>query len=49
MKSPIDVQTRSGAYLTIHFSAADGQYNDIYMEGDARVIYTGVLQPDAWE
>ncbi|MGD9042616.1 MAG: diaminopimelate epimerase [Desulfobacterales bacterium] len=49
MKSPIDVQTRSGAHLTIHFSAADGQYNDIYMEGDARVIYTGVLQPDAWE
>lgn len=49
MNSPIDVKTRSGAYLTIHFSATDGQFNDIYMEGDARVIYTGKLQPDAWK
>ena len=49
MNSPIDVQTRSGVYLTIHFSKTDGQFDDIYMEGDARVIYTGVLQPDAWQ
>ena len=49
MNSPIDVQTRSGAYLTIHFSKTDGQFSDIYMEGDARVIYTGVLQPESWK
>jgi diaminopimelate epimerase len=49
MKSPIDVQTRSGAYLTIHFSETDGQFNEIYMEGDARIIYSGELQPDAWQ
>jgi diaminopimelate epimerase len=48
MSSPIDVKTRSGAYLTIYYDAEDGQFNEIYMEGDARIIYTGELQPDAW-
>jgi len=49
MESPIDVKTRSGEYLTIHFNAKDGQFNDVYMEGNARIIYTGELQPDAWQ
>jgi diaminopimelate epimerase len=49
MNSPVDVKTRSGVYLTIHFDAKDGQFSDIYMEGDARIIYTGELQPDAWQ
>jgi diaminopimelate epimerase len=49
MNSPVDVKTRSGVFLTIHFEAADGQFNEIYMEGDARIIYTGELQPDAWQ
>ena len=49
MESPIDVKTRSGEYLTIHFSAKGDQFDDIYMEGDARIIYTGELQPDAWK
>ena len=49
MNSPVDVKTRSGEYLTIYFSAKDGQFDDIYMEGDARIIYSGELQPDAWK
>ena len=49
MNSPVNVHTRSGAYLTIHFRHTDGQFNEIYMEGDARIIYTGELQPDAWQ
>jgi len=49
MNSPVDVQTRSGAYLTIHFSKTGDQFSEIYMEGDARIIYTGELQPDAWK
>jgi diaminopimelate epimerase len=48
MNSPIDVKTRSGVHLTIHFDFKDGQFSDIYMEGDARIIYTGELQPEAW-
>ena len=49
MNSPIDVKTRSGVHLTIYFDASDDQFKDIYMEGDARIIYTGDLQPDAWQ
>lgn len=49
MSSPVGVKTRSGAYLTIHFNAEDGKFSDIYMEGDARIIYTGELQADAWK
>ncbi len=48
MNSPVDVKTRSGAHLTIHFDTQDAQFSNIYMEGDARIIYTGELQPDAW-
>jgi len=49
MNSPVDVKTRSGVLLTIYFDAAAGQFNEIFMEGDARIIYTGELQPDAWQ
>ena len=49
MNSPVDVKTRSGEYLTIYFSAKDGQFDDIYMEGGASIIYSGELQPDAWK
>ena len=49
MSSPIDVKTRSGEYLRIHFNVKDGRFDQIYLEGDARIIYTGELQPDAFK
>jgi diaminopimelate epimerase len=49
INSPIDVRTRSGEYLRIHFKEKDGRFDQIYMEGDARIVYTGELQPDAWK
>ena len=49
MDSPIDVKTRSGEYLRIHFRTKNGQFDHIYMEGDARIIYIGDLLPDAWK
>ena len=49
MPSPINVKTRSDALLTIHFDEIDGRFDQIHMEGDARIIYTGELQPDAWQ
>jgi len=49
MNSPVEVKTRSGVYLTIHFDARGERFSNIYMEGDARIIYTGELQPDAWQ
>ena len=46
--SPVHVLTRSGIMLTIHFSHVNGGYNNVFLEGDARVIYEGHLWEDAW-
>ena len=47
--SPINLVTRSEESLTIYFSRTEGVFNDIYLEGDARIIYTGKLAEDAWK
>ena len=49
MQSPIHVMTRSGEYLNIYFPENTDRMKDIYMEGDARVIYAGRLWEDAWK
>jgi len=46
--SPIRVRTRSGGCLTIHFSKTRGRFGDVFLEGDARVIYKGELCEEAW-
>ncbi len=48
-KSPVDVLTRSGEHLLIYFTVHDSVFDDIYLEGDARVIYQGELWEDAWD
>jgi diaminopimelate epimerase len=45
--SPIPVTTRSGGILTIHFQQAGRRFSEVYLEGDARIVYRGDLQPDA--
>jgi diaminopimelate epimerase len=45
--SPIPVATRSGGILTIYFKKAGDQFSEAYLEGDARIVYRGTLQPDA--
>ena len=47
--SPIDVVTRSGESLTIHFNDDNADFSDVYLEGDARIIYTAQLGEDAWK
>ncbi|MBW2407966.1 MAG: diaminopimelate epimerase [Deltaproteobacteria bacterium] len=49
MDSPISVLTRSGGYLNIFFREKEGRYYDIYLEGDARIIYRAQLWEDAWK
>ena len=45
--SPVEVRTRSGDALTIHFSkiVENGaiRFDDVYLEGDARVVYEAEL------
>jgi len=48
-KSPVKVITRGGGYLYIYFEEDDGRFYDVFLEGDARVIYKGFLREDAWK
>ena len=45
--SPIPVVTRSKGILTIHFQKDGDRFHDVYLEGDARIVYTGEIQSDA--
>ena len=49
MQSPVKLLTRSNEYLSIYFKRKDNAFSDVYLEGDARVIYTGELNPEAWQ
>jgi diaminopimelate epimerase len=46
--SPINLVTRSQESLTIHFAQNSGIFDDVYLEGDARIIYTAQLGEEAW-
>jgi len=46
--SPIDLTTRSGEVLKIHFNKNNTVFNNVYLEGDARMIYTAQLGEEAW-
>jgi len=48
-QSPVNVRTRSGIMLTIHFTQSDSGFRDVYLEGDARVIYRGELWEEAYK
>jgi len=48
-KSPVDVVTRSGEHLFIYFKAAAGGFDEVFLEGDARVVYRGELWEEAWK
>ena len=45
---PVRVTTASKSVLTVDFNITDNEPKNVYLEGDARVIYTGELTPDAW-
>ena len=49
IESPVTMKVKSGGYLTVYFKKKKGDYSDIYLEGDARVIYKGELWEDAWK
>ena len=49
MKSPIFVRTKSGGWLSIYFESKTDTFYNIYLEGDARIIYKGEMSEDAWK
>jgi diaminopimelate epimerase len=48
LTSPVTLTTRSGGKLTVHFKTQGCRYQDVLLEGDARVIYRGDLWEEAW-
>jgi diaminopimelate epimerase len=47
--SPVDIRTRSKAMLRVYYTFQNGVFTHVYLEGDARVIYQGILWEEAWE
>jgi len=45
VRPPVDVHTKSGETLTIYFHSKKGLPQEVYMEGETRVVYQGRL----WE
>ncbi len=46
--SPVAVTVRSGELLTVHFEQRDGTFEEVFFEGDVRLIYQGELTEEAW-
>ncbi len=49
LDSPVRVLTKSGGFLKIFFNKNEIRFSDVYLEGDARVVYSGKLWRDAWD
>jgi diaminopimelate epimerase len=43
VRSPVDVSTRGGDILTISFVQRGEDFQEVYLEGDAKVVYEGQL------
>ncbi len=39
---------RSGLPLEVYFTKNGNEYQNVYLKGDARVIYRGVLEKTRW-
>ncbi|PIE67583.1 MAG: diaminopimelate epimerase [Deltaproteobacteria bacterium] len=49
MKPPVTLTTRSGSRLTVHFDRQEDRFTNVFLQGDARVIYQGQLWEEAWQ
>jgi len=48
LASPVTFRTRSGSLLKVHFDKSVEGFGTVLLEGDARVIYHGDLNSEAW-
>ncbi|MBI9083822.1 MAG: diaminopimelate epimerase [Desulfobacterales bacterium] len=46
--SPVRLLTRSGGELSVGFEMDQGHFQEVFLEGDARVIYRGTMDAEAW-
>lgn len=47
--SPVTVLTRSGLSLKVSFREVQGHYSEVFLEGEARLVYRGAATGEAWE
>ncbi|MFN2571902.1 MAG: diaminopimelate epimerase [Gemmatimonadales bacterium] len=40
---PVDIQSRSGRMLTVRATKTNGQYVDVWLEGEGRMVFRGVI------
>lgn len=46
--SPVSVHPKGGEVLTIHFRKEASGFSDVFLEGDARVVYEGEMWEEAY-
>lgn len=39
--SPVEIRTKSGEILTVHFRISAGKVTDVYLEGSAKIVFEG--------
>jgi len=44
--SPTRVETRSGEILLVYYCHADAGFSEVFLEGDAKIVYEGVIVPE---
>jgi diaminopimelate epimerase len=49
IESPVNVRVRSGETLRIYFKKTDQGFEDIYLEGKAKVVYEGLIWDEAYK
>jgi diaminopimelate epimerase len=49
VESPVKMMTRSGGFLYVYYEEKQGRYYNVYLDGDARLIYQAQLSEDAWK
>ena len=45
---PVRVGVRSGEVLTVYFEKRDGNFEEVFFEGEVRLIYQGELWEEGW-
>ncbi|HSV93299.1 MAG TPA: diaminopimelate epimerase [Desulfobacterales bacterium] len=48
LPSPVRVRTAGGEALTVFFEERAGRFREVHQEGEARLVYSGVVHPEAW-
>lgn len=48
VKSPVTVYPKSGESLRVYFDKDGSAFSNVYLEGEARVVYDGIMKEEAW-